>query len=314
MRYPSLGDQFEKLRSDHPELSEGAVPLGAGAFGIVISRPDDRVTKVLFDHRQLDYGLSHVSDSMFKREMEFFKAMEPVTMPGVDIPRLVEEPTPLAGGWFRAHYTMTRVPGRSEYWPYGAQDNPAAYYGAVGNVLGKLHRAFERIDTSLRREFAAPYTSRIVKVNTLDDATNERLAKADALLQTLKKPGFVHGDFHYGNVMVNRGTPSGAIDLSSAGYVDNMYDDLARGIWFSAVPPEHVDSLLKGYGEAAGVETSRLLLKCTILSRVCHIANWTVGKDDHAEYAEKVKATLNETARLAYERRRAAESPTVKPV
>ncbi len=306
MRHLSLRDKFEKLRSDHPKLTEGAEPLGSGAFGIVISQPDDKVMKVLFDHAQEDSGLLHLSRSMFKREIEFFKAMEPIATPGLDIPRLIEEPTMLKGGRYIAHYTMTRLPGNIEYWPEISKDNPGAFYNALGQMLGKLHRAFDKVDPSLRRELSVGYKSHIVAVNSFDDVTNERLMKADALLQALKKPGFIHGDFHAGNIMINRGKASGALDLSSAAYVDNMYDDLVHGTMFSWVPPEYADTVNQGYSETSGTEVDPLAFKCSILSRTTHMANWNVGEHGR-KAAELTKETLNETARLAYRQRRAVE-------
>lgn len=132
MRYPSLGDHFERVRRYLPALTAGAQPLGAGNYGIVISQPDDRVAKILW---QPEEGLVRQriwSEGFLRREVAFYKAMENIPVHGLDVPRLVSDPQTLGKNGFMAVYTMTRVGGYDRHWGSFSKEESPRYFTVWG--------------------------------------------------------------------------------------------------------------------------------------------------------------------------------------
>lgn len=300
----TLHDHFELLRAEQPQLTAGREPLGGGAFGLVMSGPDDTVIKVLWKR-----GDNHPEQSwtqrMFKQEIAFFKAMDNIPVKGIEIPRLVREPTPLTGDNFAAAYSMTRLAGAPENWAEVPKEMMPAYHRRLGGALSRLHQAFARIDPALRREFQNYGPTRIEAVEGLDDALNQRLEKADRYFQAHKVPGFIHGDFHGGNVMITPPhKPIGILDLSFASYTDNCLIDTARVVQISS---EGSGTFIEGYAAENGEEADPLMAHLTALSHSTQSARFFgVGHEWHDGLVEQVKKTLEQSSQIRKSRNQQA--------
>jgi hypothetical protein len=299
----TLHDHFEMLRAEQPKLTAGREPLGGGAFGLVISGPDDTAVKVLWKPGE-NHPQRFWSEQLFNREIAFFKAMENIPVRDIDIPRLVNEPTPLKSRHFMATYTMTRLSGQPEYWQEASKPDPEPYHRRLGGALSRLHEAFSRIDPVIRREFRSYDAARIVAVDGLDDELNQRLQKADRYLQAHKRPGFIHGDFHAGNVMITKpGKPLGLFDFSFASYSDNFQADASRVLQFS---PDYFPAFLKGYEEAGGEPHDALMAHLTALSGGTQFANQIVGQQWYDDVIKGIKKNLEQSSRILKNRERNA--------
>lgn len=294
-----LREIFQALRDEHPALAKDAEPLGAGDFGIVVSAPGDLVRKVLFNPGDSNSDARGWAEAALSREVAFFKAMVNIPVRGIDIPRLADGPTRLSEGRFMASYTMTRIPGRTCDFrdDYEREQNPEDLRHArrLGGLMATFHKALERIPSSLRKEFDRPLKSisQIVPVPGLDERTNARLVKADAYLQAHKQPGFVHGDFHGGNVMADsRGVPTGLIDFSHVYYSDNDLSD------FDFVSIRELPHILDGYEQERETGADELMACLTQLGSWTEYANPPISSDDQSRALKQVRGLLEQASRL----------------
>lgn len=146
----------------------------------------------------------------------------------------------------------------------------------------------------------------------MDDATNKRLQVANERLQSIKQPGFIHGDFHGGNVLMNaHGTVSSILDFSHVAYADCAMLDNAMVPWING-KIAGVEDFDAGYQEQRG-EQDVVFSRLSQLAVMTEFARWNENSDYYERIVGDIKDTLNETARLAYERRRAVEGLKAGP-
>jgi hypothetical protein len=280
-----LKDKFEAFKTRVQPVSDDALPLAEGHFGLVIAQ-DDVVTKALYR--------SHWRESAEKnleREVEFLQVFRDHNPKNLALPSLVKEPIRFSDDHFMAAYSMTRLDGQAGD-PWGenlSKEKLTKQFYEAGKTLARFHKFTTealRQKYPHRTQFATQddyrWCEAIYEIPSLGRKVNAALEKADAYFQENKKFSVVHGDYHAGNLLFDqKGNVSGVTDFSFWSYGSNHLRD------FLCVPDPYFPDFTKGYEEAGGEKFDPMMMTMTELSVWSIEANR--GTDDPQIQQENLK-------------------------
>lgn len=241
-----LRGYFNKLQRYEPARVCGAALSGGGTFGLVVDNHDDTVSKFMFRHEKII--AQRDAEIILRNEVAALTAFRDVDLGGVAIPRLVEPPQEMEDNpEFFAFYRMTRVSGspviRSRFGVEqdgapGIEQKRLLYEG--GALLSRFHAAVMSVEKS---EFNPFGWGEIIKpLPQMETNLKEALLSANDYLQANRKEIVVHGDFHGGNILIDKDMkPVGLIDFGNTGISGNPMMD------FMNVPSWALPHFAKGY-------------------------------------------------------------------
>ena len=282
---------FNEAKEHIPDVVRDVEPLGHGHFGLVVDHGDNTLTKIYFQPPEEKGGRYAVEGTLFNEvnALHCFGQNQPE---GFEIPKLLSEPEFHDHEKYLASFRMTKVPGIPAYKYWEHFQHNSEEINKLHENMGRALAAFHRV--ALNSSFGGldawtDYGDEVKNIPYLKPDTNKALSKVNDFLQINRKAGVVHGDFHTGNIMVNKaGQVTGILDWSMAGMVRNQFVDMVGGVF-----PGFDGPFIRGYEAESGEKIDRTVLKAT------ELAIWTSyfprgDQEAHVGHESQIVEGINE--------------------
>lgn len=261
-----LQKAFRRACKNFPGLGRDVKPLGMGSFGLVVEHGDGRhLTKIL--HRPRKNRDPHAfAERSFQNEINVLRILTDHPLTSIQTPVLIEEPEITDDNKrYLGRFKMTRIEGNSQSFYMPEESMPAEetkkLHENAGRALAVLHREVATTPLQHYKRTFEDYGDKIEQIENLPDEINQALEKADNYLQAHKRSGFVHADFHAGNIIFNENRDVvGFVDFAFAGHNSNILID------FMNLNEKYREDFITAYEQESDMKIDRHMITATVLA------------------------------------------------